>query len=100
MNAIVQRVNVQPGLVEESIQRIEQGLVPLVSHEPGFVGFYLVRVGEDTGISITIFETREQAEEGNRKSLEWAREQIYPLAQGPAEDIGVGEVVLHRGTAD
>jgi heme-degrading monooxygenase HmoA len=85
MYAIVRRVNVQPGLVEESIQRIEQGLVPLVSHKPGFVGFYLVRVGEDTGISITIFETREQ---------------IYPLAQGPAEVIVVGEVVLHRGKAD
>jgi len=97
---ILRRVKVQPGLVEESIRRIEQGLMPLVKGEQGFVEFYLVQIGENEGLSITIFETREQAEEGNRKSLEWAKEQILPLAQGPAEMVGLGEVLLHTRKAE
>ncbi len=82
--------------MEESVRRIEHGLVPLVSREPGFVEFYLVRVGEDEGLSISIFETQEEAEEENRKSLEWAKEHIAPIAQGPAEIGALGEVLIHK----
>jgi hypothetical protein len=32
--------------------------------------------------------------------LEWAKEQIFPLAQGPAEVIGVGEVLIHQGKTE
>ncbi|HLZ56965.1 MAG TPA: antibiotic biosynthesis monooxygenase [Ktedonosporobacter sp.] len=96
MYLILRRVNVKPDFVEESTQRIQQGLVPLVSSSPGFVAFYLVQISEHEGISITVFETREQAEEGNRKSLEWAKTEIFPLAQGPAEIVGVGEVLIHQ----
>jgi hypothetical protein len=78
---------------------MEQGLAPLVSREPGFVAFYVVQVGERTGVSVTLFETKKQAEEANQKSLEWASAEILPLAQGPAEMLGVGEVLIHRGAA-
>jgi heme-degrading monooxygenase HmoA len=96
MYAVLRRITVQPHFVEESVQRIEHGLMPLLSNEPGFVELYVVRVGEGEGVSISIFETKEQAEEGNRKSLEWAKEQIFPLALGPAEIVGVGEILLHQ----
>src|SRR5262245_47401244 len=100
MYMILRRVKIQPELVEVSIRRLEQGLVPLVRSEPGFVASYLVRAAEDEGLSITIFETKQQAEAGNRKSLEWARDQILPLAQGPAEVVGFGEVLIREGKAE
>lgn len=96
MYAVLRRIKVQPQFVEESVQRIEQGLVPFLRKEPGFVEMYIVLVGEGEGVSISIFESREDAEDGNRKSLEWAGEYIFPLAQGPAEIIGVGEILLHQ----
>jgi heme-degrading monooxygenase HmoA len=96
MYTILRRVTVQPGMVEESIRRLEQGLAPLVSREPGFVAFYLVQVEERTGVSVSIFETREQAEKANEKSLEWAYAEILRLAQGPAEILGIGEALVHR----
>lgn len=96
MYAVLRRIKVQPRFVEESVKRMDYGLVPLLRNEPGFVSFSVVQVGEGEGVSISIFETREDAEEGNSKSLEWAREQIFPLALGPAEIVGVGEVVLHQ----
>lgn len=96
MYAVLRRIQVQPHFVEESVQRMEHGLVPLLRNESGFVEISVVLVGEGVGVSISIFESRQDAEEGNRKSLEWAKEQIFPLAQGPAEIIGVGEIVLHQ----
>jgi heme-degrading monooxygenase HmoA len=96
MYAVLRRIQVQPHLVEESVQRMEHGLVPLLRNEPGFVELYVVLVGEGEGVSISIFEARQDAEAGNRKSLEWAREQIFPLALGPAEVVGVGEILLHQ----
>lgn len=99
MYAVLRRIHVQPQFVEESVKRMEHGLVPLLRKEPGFVEISVVLVGEGEGVSISIFETGQDAEEGNRRSLEWAREQIFPLALGPAEIIGVGEVLLHQTRA-
>ncbi len=96
MYAVLRRIKVQPHFVEESIRRIEHGLVPLLRNEPGFVELSIVQVGEGEGVSISFFETEEDAENGNRKSLEWAREQLFPLALGPAEVMGVGEILLRQ----
>jgi heme-degrading monooxygenase HmoA len=96
MYAVVRRIKVKPHLVGESVQRIEHGLVPLLRKEPGFVHLYIVQVGEGEGLSISVFETKEHTEEGNRKTLEWAKEHIFPLAQGPAEVVGLGEILLHK----
>jgi len=95
MYAVLRRIKVQPHFIEESVQRMEHGLVPLLRSEPGFVELYVVQVGESERVSISIFQTRQDAEEGNNKSLEWAKEQIFPLAPGPAEILGVGEILLH-----
>jgi heme-degrading monooxygenase HmoA len=100
MYLVIRRINVHPHLVEESVRRIEQGLVPLVSRQAGFVEFYLAQVGANEGLTISIFETQQEAEAGNTASLAWAKEQIFPLAQGPAEMIGVGEVLIHRGRGE
>ena len=85
MYAIIRRLKVYPHLMEEGFKRTEQFLLPVLSREPGFIEFYSVKVSESEALSISIFATREDAEEGNRKALEWAREQLFPLAQGPAE---------------
>src|SRR6266540_3715751 len=57
MYAAIRRLRVQPGVFDEVVQRDESGLVPLLRSAPGFVEFDLVQVGEDVGVSITIFET-------------------------------------------
>lgn len=96
MYAIMRRIRIQPHFMEESLKRTEQFFLPFLRNEPGFIEFYSVQVGENEALSISLFETREEAEEGNRKALEWAKEQLFPLAQGPAEIVGVGEVLLHQ----
>jgi len=96
MYAVMRRIKVQPHLIDMLVERTERNYVPVLKNEPGFIEFSVVRVGENEAVSISIFESREEAEEGNVKALEWAREQIFPLAEGPAEMVGVGEILLHQ----
>ena len=97
MYAAIRRLRVQPGVFDEVVQRDESGLVPLLRSAPGFVEFDLLQVGEDVGVSITIFETQEQAEEANRRAADWVKQNVAPLVAGPAEILAVGEVRLRKG---
>jgi heme-degrading monooxygenase HmoA len=93
----IRRMKVQAGAIDEAVLRVEQGLVPLLSSVPGFVEEDVVQVGEDVGVTISVFETQEQAEESNRRAAEWIKGNLAPLAAGPLEIVGVGEVRVHRG---
>ena len=97
MYAAIRRLRVQPGLFDEVVERDESGLVPLLRSAPGFVEFDLVQVEEDVGVSITIFETQEQAEEATRRAADWVKQNVAPLVAGPAEIVAVGEVRLRQG---
>ena len=97
MYAAIRRLRVQPGVFDEVVQRDESGLVPLLRSAPGFVEFDLVQVAEDVGVSITIFETQEQAEEANRRAADWVKQNIAPLVADPAEIVAVGELRLRKG---
>lgn len=97
MYAAIRRLKVQPGVFDEVVQRDENGLVPLLKSVPGFVEFDLVQVGEDVGVSISIFETQEQAEEANRRAADWVKQNVAPLVAGPSEIVAVGEVRLRKG---
>ena len=97
MYVAIRRMKAQPGSIDEAVRRVEQGLVPLLSRVPGFVEYDVVQVGEDVGLTISVFETQEQAEESNRRAAEWVKENLAPLAAGPLEIVGVGEVRVHQG---
>jgi len=97
MYVAIRRMKGQPGSIDEALQRIETGLVPILSSVPGFVEYDVVQVEEDVGLTISVFETQEQAEESNRRAAEWVKENLAPLAAGPLEIVGVGEVRIHKG---
>jgi len=96
MYVAIRRLKAKPDLFDEAVQRIENGFVPLVSSMPGFVEYDVVQVGEHEGMSISFFETQEQAEESNRRSADWVKQNLAPLAAGPHEIVAVGEVRFHK----
>lgn len=96
MYAAIRRLMVQPGRFAEVVQRDESGLVPILRSVPGFVEFDLVQVGENVGVSFSVFETQEQAEEADKRAAEWVKQNVAPLATGPAEIVAVGEVRLRK----
>ena len=97
MYVAIRRMKVKPGLIDEAVRRIENGFVPIISSVPGFVEYVGMQVGEDEGLTISFFETQEQAEESNRRAAEWVKQNLAPLAAGPLEIVAVGEVRVHKG---
>ena len=96
MYALLRRLQIRPQFREEALHTTEHVFLPALSSEPGFIEFYAVQIGEHEALSISLFETKEEAEEGNKKALEWAKDELFPLAEAPAEVVGMGEVLLHQ----
>src|SRR3989442_16023292 len=98
MYAAIRRIKVQPGSINEVTQRAESGLVPLISSVTGFVEYVGVQVGEDIALTISLFETQEQAEESTRRVAEWIKQNMAPFAAGPHQIVADGEVRFRNGT--
>ncbi len=95
MYASIRRANSKPGKVPETIQKVKEGFIPIVSGVPGFVAYYLVDIGNDTVMTVSIFKDKAGAEESGKRATDWVKENLAPLMAGPLE-IMVGEVAAHK----
>lgn len=59
----------------------------------GFRAYYIVGGDGDTTVTISIYETRDGAEESNRAAAAWVRENL-PDLNVPAPTITAGEALL------
>ena len=96
MYAAIRRIKVKPGLIDGVVRLAESGLVPILSSVPGFVEYAVVQVGEDVAMTISLFETQEQAEESTRRAADWIRQNMASSAAGPQEIVAVGEVRIRK----
>ncbi|WP_262273624.1 hypothetical protein [Microvirga yunnanensis] len=90
MYAVVRKVPMRS--IEEAARRAVDGLGPTMKQSPGFIGYYVVRFGDQTGGSITLFETQSAAQEANSKALDWIKANLADLITGEPE-VSVGEVL-------
>jgi heme-degrading monooxygenase HmoA len=90
MFATVRRYQGTPGQTEETIRRVQQGLVPILTKQPGFVSYHAIEATNDVAVSVTIYADRASAEAGNQAAVAWARQNLVGLV-GPAE-VTIGEV--------
>ncbi len=96
MYTAIRRMKVQPGAFNEAVQLVENEMLPILSNMPGFVEYQVVQVAEDVGLTISVFETQEQAEESNRKASEWVKPHFARIAAGPHEIVAVGEARFRK----
>ena len=59
------------GTFPELTGMAEKGLLPLFHKEPGFVDYGLVDAGNNKLVSITIWETREEAQKSATMAANW-----------------------------
>lgn len=85
MHAVVTTVNIGESAGPE--QELREQVVPRVSSAPGFVAGYWVRLAEDRGASVVVFESEDQANA--------AREQFQPPEGVTLQSAEVGEVVAN-----
>ncbi|MGH8613023.1 MAG: hypothetical protein ACREYF_13635 [Gammaproteobacteria bacterium] len=79
----------------EAGRRVHEDFVPLLSQVPGFVAYYWVDAGGGVMISTSVFQDKAGADESNKRSAEWVRQNLAPLLPTPPQ-ITAGEVVAYK----
>jgi hypothetical protein len=88
-----------PGQTETMHSLVSQHTLPVITSAPGFRCFYAFRDEEDTNraISVTLFDTREQAMHAHERVVEIMREQLGELAYRVPRVVS-GETVVMAAT--
>ncbi len=97
MFAAVRRYHVKPGRIAEVARRVEQGLVPLLLGQRGFISYHAIDAGSNEALAIGIYQDRRAAEAANETATAWVEENLAELL-GPAETT-VGRVIVSAQTA-
>ena len=68
--------SITKGTYDELIERARRGLAPILRDSPGFVFYSTTDVGGGRFVSVSTWETHEQAETAAAKSADWVSENL------------------------
>jgi hypothetical protein len=92
MYTILRRYRVRLGTVEQAATYAERTLVQQLRQVPTFIAHYLLDQGDNTLISLTLFESNDAAEAAGRVLADWFRSD-WPAFRLLPPEYNVGEVV-------
>jgi heme-degrading monooxygenase HmoA len=76
-------------------RRVEQDLLPKLRNLPGFLAYYVLDTDDRTLATISIFETREAAEQSTRAAKAWLKKNREAMGE-PKLRVTTGEVKLQN----
>lgn len=79
---------------DEVTKLVKEGFMPVISRAPGFMAYYGLKGDGGVWTSISVFETREGAEESNRMAADWIKKNAAEMNL-PKPEIISGEVIAH-----
>jgi hypothetical protein len=83
------------GTFDELTDIVEKGLLPTFVKEPGFVNYGLVDAGDHKVVSISIWQTREQAQKSATMATTWVNANVADRVRPLTTQIG--DLALFRG---
>ena len=83
------------GTFDELTGIVEKGLLPTFAKEPGFVNYGLVDAGDHKVVSISIWQTREQANKSSAMDTTWVKANVADRVRPLTTQIG--DLALFRG---
>ena len=89
----IRKYKVRRGSAAELARRVQDGFVPLVRQLKGFRGYYLLDGGPDVLITISMFESANEALVSNEKAADWVRNNVMEFTRGMPE-VMVGDVLI------
>lgn len=75
-------------------KRIKEIFVPLIKNSKGFVRYYWLEDGKGEGASVSIFETKADAENSNNLATEFAS-QYFKDVMNQKREVIEGSIVAH-----
>lgn len=89
----IRKYNVRRGSAEELGRRVRESFVPLMRQMRGFRGYYLLDGGPDVLITISMFESADEAFASNEISANWVRNNVLEFTKGMPE-VMVGNALI------
>jgi heme-degrading monooxygenase HmoA len=72
-NTRIALYDITSGTYEEVVSQAKKGLVPVFQSSPGFLSMGVAKVGKAAFISLSKWETREQADTATTKAADWVK---------------------------
>ncbi len=95
MHARVGIYKVKPGTLDASLAKARAELLPKMREQPGLKRYTLLLTGPESFVSLSAWDTREQAEQAERTLSGWVKEHMGPTVV--SMESHVGEVTLLHG---
>ena len=71
--SVLHRYQLLPGAaMDDRVERVNTGLVPIVSRRPGFQEYLFVDAGEGAHLTISLYDDPSGAEQSTRDAASWA----------------------------
>jgi heme-degrading monooxygenase HmoA len=89
----IRKYNVRRGSAEELARRVQEGFLPLLREMQGFRSYYLLDGGPDVLITISRFDSADEAFASNEKAAAWVRNNVLEYTKGMPE-VMVGHTLI------
>jgi hypothetical protein len=97
---VIRRYQLLPDAsMDDLVDRVKTGFVPIVSQIRGFQEYLLVDAGDGAHLTISLYDDPSGAEESTRDAAGWAAENVAALIEGPPE-VTTGWVRIHIDAED
>ena len=97
MHATIRRYeSVDQNREVELTTKVNESLMPRLSKLPGFSSYFMIEAKDGVMTSINLFDTSAHADESNRVSAEWIRDEKLESALPNPPKITLGEVVAFK----
>jgi len=74
---------------------VNESFVPIISSAPGFVAYHALDTGDGTWTSMSIFNTKEEADESNHVASQFVHDNLSKyISAGP--EVMAGELVVSK----
>lgn len=99
MYGSIRRYRIRSGSVNEIIEKVKEGLLPLLEKTPGFNGYDIVNAETNRATSFTVGEDREAVDRMNRIAIDWVNQNLPDRLSEPEIIAGPLPVALvHQHT--
>ena len=78
----------KPGTVGDALAKAQAGLLPIYQAQPGFVGYGVVITQNDGAVSISIWQTPEQAQSAVETAAAWVAANVAELVVSVQNLVG------------
>ena len=86
------------GTFDEIAGRSKDGMLPKFQGEPGFIRYGIADVGDKMCVSISLWETREQADHAIPVAATWVRENLADKLSLKTDYVG--DLAFFKGALD